>query len=395
MRAALVREGTLLDPAIFCVHEHIDTALTVKERGYSVYLEPSAKVTYLGLADYTLDEIPFYRERWSAAAAEASIDAFCRKWNVVNDTHSFGGVRKFVFDHVAQVDPIRPASLQREDHLVPMRRDELKQTRSDLLDAAIERGYVRSELTLIANAYHIAHVLMNGGYRPCGRPFIAHLVGTASVLVRYGFHAEIVAAGLLHAAYTHCPSHRDGPAGAINAVSALLGGPGSALERRVRAYSIREKNAARNANAIAVDSKLTVMDAELIAIAAANEVDMHVSREVRYSGRTDVLEPRLLESAAHVCERLGVPGLHGNVALHTAGHRGSSGRVPHAHAGKLPPRTGSGGSGLHGQPHRPQRTRRCSRRGSLPQAHRSGVAARLLASDRSPRRIAIMRNDAP
>lgn len=309
IRAALLRDGTLLDPSICCVHEHIDTALGVGQRGHSVHVEPAARVTYLGLADYKLDEIAFYRERWSTAAAESSIDAFCRKWGVVDDARSFAGARQFVLDHVGQVDLIRPASLRREDHALACRPDELQQTRSGLIDAAIERGYSRNELALIANAYHVAHVLVDGGYRPCGRPFIAHLVGTASVLVRYGFRAGTVAAGLLHAAYTHCPAHRDGPAGAVKAVGAALGGQGSALERRVRAYAMRETGRARDALLAAPVGDLGMFDAEILAIDAANEIDMHLSGEVRYSGRADVMRDAVLDRTVQVCERLGVPGL--------------------------------------------------------------------------------------
>ena len=61
----------------------------------------------------------------------------------------------------------------------------------------MQAAYRADELALIANAYHVAQVLMDGGYRPCGRPFINHLVGTASVLVHYGLRAETVASGLL------------------------------------------------------------------------------------------------------------------------------------------------------------------------------------------------------
>ena len=313
IRTSLIRDGTLLDPAIRCVHEHIDTALGVRQSGHAVYLEPSARVTYLGLADYALDDLAFYRERWSSDAAQSSIDAFCRKWNVVDDDRSFGGTRKFVMDHVAQVDPIRPSSLRRDDQRGFMGRDELRQTRSDLLDGATVRGYQRNELALIANAYHLAHILMDGGYRPCGRPFIAHLVGCASVLVRYGFRAETVAAGLLHAAYSHCPAHRDGAAAAVNAVCAVLGGRDSALERRVRAYSLREAEAAAATDRSVPHATLSVFDSELLAIATANELDMHLSGEIRYSGRTDVAGSRLLAQIGHACELLGVPGLEASL----------------------------------------------------------------------------------
>jgi hypothetical protein len=37
---------------------------------------------------------------------------------------------------------------------------------------------------------------------------------------------------------------------------------------------------------------------------------MHLSGEVRYSGRTDILEPSMYALIEHVCHLLGVPGLH-------------------------------------------------------------------------------------
>ena len=242
IRTELLRAG-VLDPDIRCVHEHIDTSFSARRLGRETYIEPAARVTYLAHSDYMLDDLHFFRSRWQQAEADASIAAFCGKWNVIDDERSFGGVRRFVVDHVAEVDPIRPALRDHPDHRIAMAADELRQTRSELLDAARERGYTRNELAMIANAYHLAHVLMDGGYRPCARPFINHLVGTASVLVRYGFRAETVAAGLLHSAYTHAPHPAAGAREAAKAVCAALGGRGSALERRVRAYTLREANA--------------------------------------------------------------------------------------------------------------------------------------------------------
>src|SRR5215472_581317 len=191
-----------------------------------------------------------------------------------------------------------------------MRREELRQTRSDLLDLAIERGYRAKDLATISSAYHLAHVLMVGGYRPCGRPFVNHLVGTASVLVRYDFRAETVAAGLLHAAYTHGRPHPDGPDAAVAAIAEFLGGEGKPLERAVRAYTRRESSWAgltsENADSVA---ELPLLDAEVLAIAAANEVDMEFSGEVRYSGRTDAIDPAVVQRVASVCSILGVSGL--------------------------------------------------------------------------------------
>jgi GT2 family glycosyltransferase len=313
IRTELLRDGTLLDAKFRCVHEHIDTALSVRQRGYPVFLEPSSRVNYLAFAEYMLDDLPLFRKRWSSTEAEGDIDTFCRKWNVANDDRSFGGLRQFLRDHVAAVDAIRPSSRARADHHTPMRQEELKQTRSDLLDLAAERGYQRDELAMLSNSYHLSHILMDGGFRPCGRPFVNHLVGTASVLVRYGFRAETVAAGMLHSVYSHCPPHQGGPAAAGEAVCAGLGGKGSVLEKRVRAYTQR----VLSGSGFPADSNLSMLDAEVIAIAAANEVDMHLSGEFRYSGRTAAIRPWMMQHISHACRVLGVDGLTDTLELAT------------------------------------------------------------------------------
>ena len=306
VRTELLRDGAVLDPAIRCVHEHVDTALSVKARGYPVYLEPASRVTYLAFAEYMLNELAFLRERWSPAQGEASIAAFCRKWGVIDDERSFGGVRQFLNEHVAMVDPVRPAALDRGH--TPMQRDDHQQTRSGLMDLAIQCGYGDRDLELLSTCHNLAVVLVDGGYRGCGRPFIDHLVGTASVLVRYGFRIDVVAAGLLHAAYTHAPSHAGDARTAAQRVCDWLGGKGSVIEARVRAYTHRE-SATSDESSIDV-STASLMDAEIVAMVAAHEVDLHLSGELRYTGRQDVLSAARLAEIDEVCTLLGVGGLY-------------------------------------------------------------------------------------
>lgn len=45
--------------------------------------------------------------------------------------------------------------------------------------------------------------MLSGQYRPSGKPFIDHLVGTASILAEHRADFDVVLAGLLHAAYRH------------------------------------------------------------------------------------------------------------------------------------------------------------------------------------------------
>lgn len=60
--------------------------------------------------------------------------------------------------------------------------------------AAIER---------VRGAYEFAVPAFAAQYRGSGKPFIAHLVGTASVLASRRERTDMVVAGLLHAAYTN------------------------------------------------------------------------------------------------------------------------------------------------------------------------------------------------
>jgi hypothetical protein len=122
----------------------------------------------------------------------------------------------------------------------------------------------------------------------------------------------MVAAGLMHAAYTHSHPHPDGAKAAVSALALMLGGEGSPIERAVREYTRRESTwtalPAEDMDTDAV-SQLPVLEAQILAIAAANEIDMYLSGEIRYSDRTDALAAGIVRQIARVCEFLGVSGL--------------------------------------------------------------------------------------
>lgn len=68
-------------------------------------------------------------------------------------------------------------------------------------------GTSDADLARVHKAYHLAVRLFANRFRADGRPFVTHLIGTASVIVALGEHADSAAAtdsvlaGLLHAAY--------------------------------------------------------------------------------------------------------------------------------------------------------------------------------------------------
>ncbi len=77
------------------------------------------------------------------------------------------------------------------------------QTNLQLFEQLIGDGVGDEQLELIARSYDLAMQLCTGMYRPNGKPFVCHLVGTASILHHVGAPIEMVAAGLLHSVYSH------------------------------------------------------------------------------------------------------------------------------------------------------------------------------------------------
>lgn len=63
-------------------------------------------------------------------------------------------------------------------------------------------GYAPEQLIWVRDCYEFATSLFAGHLRASGKPFLSHLVGTASTLAALGAPATAVVAGLLHAAYT-------------------------------------------------------------------------------------------------------------------------------------------------------------------------------------------------
>jgi (p)ppGpp synthase/HD superfamily hydrolase len=73
------------------------------------------------------------------------------------------------------------------------------QTNIQLYRQLDAEGYAAADVETVARAHEVALRLFPGIYRGSGKPFIAHLVGTASVLVSLRARNPVVITGLLHA----------------------------------------------------------------------------------------------------------------------------------------------------------------------------------------------------
>jgi hypothetical protein len=297
IRTELARAAGAFDPDIVAVHEHINTCLTIRALGSHVVLEPAVQVTYLAYAEQILEDLPLMRSRWDDHATEASIQAFCRKWNVDPDNRSWGGVRAYAAGLRWKSDPLRPRSIGDGHHLRAMARGELPQTRSALIDLALARGYGSTEATLLARSCAAAALLFDGGYRPCGRPFLNHAIGTAGALVNYDFCIEVVCEGLMHAAYTHRRL-------TVPQIQEVLTSLHPQIELRVRLYTQRHGRSGQQPA-----PRSTTREAEIAAVEAANEIDMRLSGEYAYSGRSPEVGLEPAQRLAQFLEIIGVPGM--------------------------------------------------------------------------------------
>ena len=317
MRREVFQDADVFDPDIVCVHEHIHASLRAQELGYATWLEPATRVLYLVQQPWRLDELPGLARRWSTQAADHSLRRFAQRWGVADDDRSFG-VRRFVRYHVGKVSPLRPGLQTPDSAQRTLQPADLQQTPAGLLHQARQRGYPAAELQGLANGLLLALRLFNGGYRPCGRPFVNHAVGTASVLVHYGFEMRLVLAGLLHAAYTHAiPAHTPDGAKAAQQIMAALGGPQTPVEHAVRAYTLRQQRYPLLLTQ--APELLLASDAELLLLDVANEVDMLLSLEVATSGRQDLMPEPLLALTLDTCQRSGIPGLGQTLQAQRAG----------------------------------------------------------------------------
>ena len=283
VRTDFLKELGGLDENIVCLHEHIDIALEARKRNLLIILEPDAAVDYLAFAPFAFSDLAFYNWRWSATAVSASLKAFCEKWGAVENGASMKPVHQFAAKHRNDVNVFAPG-IQNCAEAGLLNATDVRQTIYSLLTQAYARGYSPSDILLFGKAYNAATTLFGDGYRPCGRPFLLHVVGTASVLVAFGFSARVVVSSLLHAAYSHAPVGSN-PMTSLDAVKQMLVSHfGTRVEQTVRAYTRLQSNPKLWCDERPFEN-LTLADAELIAMTIANAIDEHFAGEFVFTDK--------------------------------------------------------------------------------------------------------------
>ncbi len=81
-----------------------------------------------------------------------------------------------------------------------MKIENLSHTNVQLFHQLVDAGYSQADLSFLCDVYKYSAQLFYG-FQSSGKPFITHLIRTASILVMLKTEISVIAAGLIHSAY--------------------------------------------------------------------------------------------------------------------------------------------------------------------------------------------------
>ena len=181
------------------------------------------------------------------------------------------------------------------------------QTNIQLFNQLRRDAYSDGDLNLVRHAYESAMVLFSGRFQPSGKSFIAHVVGTASILAWLRLPAPVVAAALLHNAYGN-GDFGDGRRGATRSrrrrIRETLGPEVEAYVAKFPAlYWEREITHVARHN----PDKLSPVDRAVLLILFADHLEHLVDHDVLYYEETAArgyIDHSII--AAEIAEKLGL-----------------------------------------------------------------------------------------
>ena len=186
------------------------------------------------------------------------------------------------------------------------------QTNIQLFNQLQREGYRAAELEIVVSAHESMIALMTGQFRASGKTFVAHLIGTASILVSLHAASPIVAAALLHAAYS-AGDFGDDRLGISDAKRARIRSEvGEQVEDYVFRYHDLPWDDATIGTVCDVLDRLAAFERDVVLMRVANELEEFLDLGILYCGE----QKRSWTSGGDRCRRmmeiarkLGYPGL--------------------------------------------------------------------------------------
>lgn len=186
------------------------------------------------------------------------------------------------------------------------------QTNLQLFNQLRQAGYSNADIGFLRVAYDLAMQLFTGLFRGSGKTFLAHLVGTASILTSQHAPIAVVTAGLLHAAYSHGqfgPRRRGISDAKREHVRRAIGYEVEELVARYSTFWWDEQTIRMTRESL---DSISSQDGKVLLVRLANELEDHLDLGILYCN--DAARHRdYIESCLYMCvemaERLGYPDL--------------------------------------------------------------------------------------
>ncbi len=186
------------------------------------------------------------------------------------------------------------------------------QTSLQLFNQMRHAGYSQDDLATVRRAYDLAMQLFTSEYRGSGKPLLAHLVGTASVLVSLRARAPLVATAVLHAAYLF-GEFGDGRRRTTPAKRAVVRqAVGPEIEELIIRYDKLQWSPVTVPEMLARVESMAPDERDVVLIRLANELEDHLDLGVLYCGNADTRRAAIrswLGLSVDVARRLGHPAL--------------------------------------------------------------------------------------
>ncbi|OOZ16266.1 hypothetical protein BOW35_00035 [Solemya velum gill symbiont] len=166
----------------------------------------------------------------------------------------------------------------------------IAQTNLQLYRQLIACRWSDRELKAARAAYELAMELFPCRFRSSGKPFVSHLVGTASVLAVCDFPPDVVIAGLLHAVYLQ-GDFLDGEKGITEKRRKFIAQKlGKRVEGAIAGYSKLPWDLSVVTKLLGTSTSLGELERKILAIRIANDIDDHLDCGMVLSNKTEKIE---------------------------------------------------------------------------------------------------------
>lgn len=151
------------------------------------------------------------------------------------------------------------------------------QTNIQLYNQLIRSECSLDEMTRVRLAYELAVRLFAGLYRPSGKTFLDHAVGTASIVHEIKGKPALTAAALLHSAYTHGDFGFIGQLSDSTKSKRLIDAAGEETEAYVRMYTGLHRVMCNTGELPIRMDDLSPAEREVVLLHVANELEDHLN----------------------------------------------------------------------------------------------------------------------